>query len=204
MDLYVCSKCKMPLLYEKGVIASECECEIPNDPWECDEEIYPILKALWDKGYETQHSCAGHPVIRYKTDAGYWMLSRQYDLNGYVSILASSVKIKDFTKYKYGCVYIEYRDPKEATIQDMRELGIELPSNYILTADDPKFLKFAHDNHQEEYSKSLIEFIRTCEPVYDIRVEYARYTNYGLDGYRKLLESRNDMAMLVDLIPSNK
>ncbi len=30
------------------------------DAFEVDDEIYPILAVLWDKGYKTNFSCAGH------------------------------------------------------------------------------------------------------------------------------------------------
>ncbi len=31
--------------------------------FEVDDDIYPILKILWDKGYKTRFSCAGHNMI---------------------------------------------------------------------------------------------------------------------------------------------
>ncbi len=32
---------------------------------ELDDEIYPIIKVLWDKGYKTKYCCAGHNEVCY-------------------------------------------------------------------------------------------------------------------------------------------
>jgi hypothetical protein len=202
MDLRICSTCKKPLCYEDGKPVNKCDCETPTKPWECDEEIYPLLHELWRKGYVTTNSCSGHPITRWITEACKTVIATRYDFGGYISIDADTVKVKDFMKYKYGNAYIDYLDPKAAYINEMTENGIELPSDYVLSSKDPIFRNYASDFYQPDFAKTLVDSIDSLKPSYSIRMEWHE-TSFDINNYLKLLEYRCDMAKLIDLLPIN-
>lgn len=198
----VCNKCKSLVYYDDGKIMTTCKCGNPIDPWECDEDIYPLLRVMWQKGYETMFSCAGHCVSRYNTDAGIWVLTNKIDVNGYIAFKASNVKCADIMKYKYGTAYIDYLDPKECYKEQMIENGIDLPEGYQVSADDETFIKYVNDFYKEEDAKTIIEHVKHCEPSYNIRSEYM-HSEHSLDMYKHLMESRSDIATLVYQLPDN-
>ena len=207
MHIAICDKCKSvhPIDPFEHTPIKTCDCNA--DLWECDEEIYPLLRTLWDKGYNTKFSCAGHAISeRYEDDELVGTCDRpNYDV--YIMLDASSIKINDITKYKYGCAYIEHNSIEKIYVNAMKMHGIELPKDYIFSIDEPIFVNYIYElyDSKEEADKEL-EWLRSA-PAFDYRIsveydESSKFRNY-VRRFMRLLEMRSDMAKLIDLLPKN-
>ena len=200
---YIHTKCNSPVVVENDKAISMCKCNtLPDisECWECDEDVYHLLKALWDKGYNTQFSCSGHSLSRYYTDDGNCVLHERVDINGYIVIPGNCVRVKDLEKYKFGIAYIEKSNTMDLYIQQMQGL-MDIPKTYVISENDPTFKKFAYDYNSKKDADAIMEQIKHPETWYAIRAEYD--SGYGLESYMKLMESRMDMAKLISLLPEN-
>lgn len=200
----VCSKCKKPMIYEGDTQKSLCACDVPTNPWECDDEIYPMLKTLWDKGYETDFSCSGHPILTFYGAVSPYVKAN-VDGNPYISIKASSVLIKDLDKWKYGDAYIRLENSVNDLIHDIG-LFVDLPDGWKFNPNDPIIQPYL-DMVGEEQAKNLKDW--PSDPNYG--AHYVIRNNYHindddpyLDKYMTLLSDRMDMAKLISILPKNK
>lgn len=208
MNISICDKCKAvhPIDPFEHTPIKTCDCNAAL--WECDEEIYPILRTLWDKGYDTKFSCSGHALSeRYEDDDLVGTCERP-NCDVYIMLDATSIKINNITKYKYGCAYIERNSIEKIYVNAMIMRGIELPKDYVFSVDEPIFVDYIHDLYEsEDEANEELEWLRTAPPFdYRISVTYEGYNkcrNY-IQKFMKLLEMRSDMAKLVDLLPINK
>jgi hypothetical protein len=208
MNIAICDKCKSvhPIDPFEHTPIKTCDCEA--DLWECDEEIYPLLRTLWDKGYNTKFSCSGHAFSgKYEEDelAG---VSDYPNCDVYIILDASSIKIDDITKYKYGSAFIERNSIEKIYVDAMIMRGIQLPENYVFDVDEPIFVSYIYDLYDsKEEADEELDWLRTAPPFdYRISVLYEgnnKCRNY-IQRFMKLLEMRSDMAKLVDLLPLNK
>jgi hypothetical protein len=202
MTFNVCSKCKKPIVYEDGKPVSSCLCAQPTFPWECDEDIYHLLVALWDKGYDTKFSCSGHSISRFYSNTGKCTVFTDIDINGYITIPGACVRVNDLEKYKYGCAYIEKTSTLDVYTEQM-SMFMSLPDNYIVTDNDPIFNKYLEDYVSGEDAKLILHQVKNPEIWYTIRTDIDIKKDQPLKAYTKLMESRIDMAKLIDLLPCN-
>lgn len=215
MILKVCNECHNAYVEEdnntKSSNVNRCPCG-DNTYFECDEEVYPFLKSLWDKNYETEFSCSGHPFMRNHDATGSILLA--LDPSAYISIVASSVKIPDFTKYKYGYAHIKYNDPRDFYANEMRRRGVNVTQEYTVTPYECKpgtiFDKYVSEYYPTE-KEHLFEWLKgDVKCRYDIRCTKEFYDKVDIPkldyvlNYLDLLELRHDIAMLISILPYNE
>lgn len=203
MELRICDKCKDAFIFEDGECECLCDCTDATY-WECDEDIYPLLRTLWAKGYETEFSCSGHALTKHYSfnDVLDGVIDRP-DYDVYI-IVKGPVKVKDFDKYKYGNAYIRMTDVVKTYTEAMKIYDIELPENYKLDIND-KYFKEYLSYFSEEDGKSFIDQLSKPDTItYRIGVDYIeRPSGSYAERYRKLLEFRDDVAKLIDMLPEN-
>jgi hypothetical protein len=182
------------------------ECNCNDQYWECDEEIYIALKMLWDKGYDTMYSCAGHSCCYYG-GSEINLVMPTVDLNPYIVINGSNVDVKDLEKYKYGMAYINKEAPYHATLAQMKQYGISIPNNYVPNINDSYFMQFSQLSgiplkeiisavESGTYADAVLTYtIRTTPLDYDL--------GNDANKFKLLLEARSDIIKLIELMPFN-
>ena len=199
----ICSKCRKPIIFEGKIQKSACACDAPSNPWDCDDESYPLLRTLWDKGYETEFSCSGHPYTIFYGGSDYTTpyIKTSVDGNPYIAIKASSVKVKDLDKWKYGEAYIRYEDSIEMMKKDI-ELFIDLPKDWIYDPNDPIIQPYM-DMVGEEQANRMRNDVLSAH--FCIRTNYHENDDASyIQKYMTLVSDRYDMSKLIDLLPINK
>lgn len=194
------------MIYVGNEQKSKCLCETPTNPWECDEEIFPLLKTLWDKGYDTDFSCSGHPILTFygETDARPYVKTN-VDSGIYISINAPTVRVKDLDKWKYGSAYIKYEDGVDAMIRDI-SLYIDIPDGWKFNPHDPIIQPYM-DMVGKAQADNLMNWINedTFRAHYVLRCEYHDDEKEPyLNRYMTLLNDRYDMAKLISILPKNE
>lgn len=202
--LKICDVCRKPIAYIDDNHQTKCACETPTNAWTCDEEIYPLLKTLWDKGYTTDFSCSGHPILIYVGDDNTPYVKIGIDSGIYISI-ATPVKVKELEKWKYGSAYIRLEDGAEMTIRDIEQF-VDLPDGWKFNPNDP-IIKPYMDMVGKEQAENLRNWVndKTCRPHYVIRCDYRdNSAEPYINKYMALLEDRHDMAKLISILPNNE
>lgn len=211
MILKVCEMCHAAYVVTNVGESDIGRCNCGKKYFECDEEIYPLLEALWGKNYKTKFSCSGHPFLHDFTTGE---VQNKMDYATYISICASSVKVPDLIKYKYGYAHIEKRDPREYYANEMRSAGVNISSDYIVTpeecTDGTIFDKFVKEYYPEE-KEDLFKWLGgNVEVAYDIKCTSEFYDKVDIpkpgyiSNYMDLLELRHDIAKLIQLLPYNE
>lgn len=217
MIVKICDKCKNVAVARgdsNNHFDGICECKDSNY-WECDEDIYPMLRILWDKGYETLYSCSGHALsqkytqktVRKTTTVKFVRNTNYTDRDVYI-VIDGDVKDKNLSKYKYGYAIIEEWHPVDIYLTEMIERGISLPENYKISADDNIFNEYIMKLYPDEYN-DIINWVRNgTKKLYRIGIDPSFYENHNIridyiDDYLDLLELRHDVAMLVNQLPNN-
>lgn len=213
MILNVCESCHNVII-GADIIRATNRCNCNTKYFECDEDVYPMLRVLWDKGYKTRFSCSGHVVSHldcFDTEA-----STKPDYNAYISIDGPSVKVKDFMKYKYGYAEIYIHDPATIYINEMRCNDIRLDDDYELTPTDEIFINYLAKHYPDEKDDILKWFSSDlCNYTFNIRPSNDFMDKYTIPGYNasksdtaenyiNLLELRHDFIKLIQLLPYNR
>ena len=193
------------MIFDGKTQKSACNCDIPTDPWECDDEIYPLLKTLWDKGYDTDFSCSGHPLLTFLgADLITPYVKANVEGNPYISIKASTVKVKDLDKWKYGAAYIRLETPVDDIVHEIG-MYVDLPDGWKFDPEDPIIYPYL-DMVGEEQADNLRQWPSspTFGAHYVIRNDYRDGdTDTYLNRYITLLSDRMDMAKLISILPRN-
>ena len=183
--------------------------------WQCDEEIYPLLCTLWDKGYKTRFSCSGHVVGTRHTTNGEEVL----DIPNYDCYIAfeSNTVYNDISGFKYGYAKVEVHNEWDTIFDIAKRCNIDISENFVKDIDNPvtrarvrnviftsggnSKLVIEYYNRLRDDAKTYI--LRSMLPSVT-RIKLLSDPNVGyLDKYKKLIKCRNDMIKLIEMLPNN-
>lgn len=180
--------------------------------WPCDEEIYPLLRVLWDKKYVTEYSCSGHPVRMSSTSN---IVADFPDENCYIALETDTVH-NDISGLKVGWAYVQKDNEWDQIIRMAEQAEVPIPSDFVRDIINPRINKFVHTvikKNGGDYS----QFRNFCSRLagtgvrYILRARIPSRTRKKLidndasyiEWYKKLLKCRSDLLKLVEMLPEN-
>lgn len=211
MSLYVTTISHHPII--KGVQTYDARHdEGIYGMWACDEEIYPLLRVLWDKKYVTEYSCSGHPVRMSSTSN---IVADAPDENCYIALEVDTVH-NDISGLKVGWAYVQKDNVWDQIIRMAEQLEVPIPSDFVQDIINPRINKFVHTvikKNGGDYS----QFRNFCSRLsgkgvrYTLRARIPSRTRKKLidndasyiEWYKKLLKCRSDLLKLVEMLPEN-
>lgn len=180
--------------------------------WPCDEEIYPLLRVLWDKKYVTEYSCSGHPVRMSSTSN---IVADFPDENCYIALEVDTIH-NDISEMKHGWAYVQKDNVWDQVIRMAEQAEVPIPSDFVRDIINPRINKFVHTvikKNGGDYS----QFRNFCSRLsgegarYTLRARIPSRTRKKLidndasyiEWYKKLLKCRSDLLKLVEMLPDN-
>lgn len=180
--------------------------------WPCDEEIYPLLRVLWDKKYITEYSCSGHPVRMSSVSN---IVVDAPDEDCYIALETDTVH-NDISGMKHGWAYIQKDNVWNQVIRMAEQAEVAIPSDFVQDILNPRINRFVHTvvkKNGGDYS----QFRNFCSRLsgggarYTLRARIPSRTHRKLidndasyiEWYKKLLKCRSDLLKLVEMLPEN-
>lgn len=205
-NLYVTIRDRNPFVVDNKI-------NIPG-AWDCDPEIYPMLRTLWDKGYSTRFSCSGHPLNTVTTPYGREVLDI-CDRDCYIALETNTV-INDISEYKVGWARVMIRDEWETIMKVIKSAEIPLPLDFekditkvqtreivrnaiIATGGDNQLVLEMTDKLHGEAKTYILR--ATISKSMQCRLLDG--TSTYLDRYKALCKCRSDLIKLIEKLPEN-
>lgn len=207
-NLYVTIATREPIIVNNKVSVSGA--------WDCDEEIYPMLRALWYKGYDTAFSCSGHVMSEVNAPRG-----REVVVLGsrdcYIALRTNTV-INDISEYKVGWAKVQVVNEWDSIKRVIKAAGIPLPLDFECDISNPETKKIVNDaiistNGDPVIAKEMIDRLHGEAKTYILRAmipERTRKRMIGdgtftyLDHYKALCKCRSDLIKLIEKLPENE
>lgn len=206
-NLYVTIRDRNPFIVDNRV-------KIPG-AWDCDPEIYPMLRTLWDKGYSTRFSCSGHPLSMVATPYGPEVLNR-CDRDCYIALETNTV-INDISEYKVGWAKVEIRDEWETIMKIIKSAEILLPLDFKKDITDNQTRDIIRNaiiatGGNNQLVLEMIDRLYGEAKTYILRAAISKSMQYRLldgtvtylDHYKALCKCRSDLIKLIEKLPENK
>jgi len=207
MSLYVTTLSHHPII--KGVHHRN------NDiygMWPCDEEIYPLLRVLWDKKYVTEYSCSGHVV---RTCSDFNTVIDSPDEDCYILLEVDTVR-NDISGMKHGWAYVQKDNVWDQVIRMANQAEVAIPSDFVQDIFNPRINRFVHTVIKKN-GGDYGQFRNFCNRLsgggvrYTLRAKIPSRTHKKLiddvapylEWYKKLLKCRSDLMKLVEKLPDN-
>lgn len=204
MNLYITN-------FGKNVIIREPANDIYG-AWDCDEEVYPLLRALWNKKYETAYSCSGH-VVRVGRNSN--TVVNQPDCDCYIMFETNTVN-NDISRLKTGWAYVQKKNEWDSIFTVAEKCGIDIPSWFERDINNLKVSQFVYNVVKKsggDYGLYLEKMKRLKDEAttYILRARIPNRTEKKLidndasyiEWYKKLLKCRSDLMKLVEMLPEN-
>ena len=205
-NLYVTIKGHEPILVERCVDISNA--------FDCDPEIYPMLRMLWDKGYSTAFSCSGHVVIEKITPYGKEVLN-QCNYDCYISLRTNTV-VNDISDLKVGWAEIQVVDEWMAIKRIINNAEIPIPDNFVYDISNQQTRIIVANailatGGNPTIVNSMIDRLHGDAKTYIIRATIPNRTRKRmldgtttyLDQYKALCKCRSDLIKLIEKLPDN-
>lgn len=211
MSLYVTTLSHHPII--KGVHrCNERQDEGLYGMWPCDEEIYPLLRVLWNKRYVTKYSCSGHPVRMSSVSN---IVVDAPDEDCYIALETDSVH-NDISGLKVGCAYVQKDNVWDQVIRMAEQAEVAIPSDFVQDILNPRISRFVHTVIKKN-GGDYNQFRNFCSRLsgegvrYILRARIPSRTHRKLidndasyiEWYKKLLKCRSDLLKLVEMLPEN-
>lgn len=205
-DLYVTIRDRNPFIVDNKI-------DIPGAR-DCDPEIYPMLRTLWDKGYSTRFSCSGHSLSTVTTPYGREVLDI-CDNNCYILLETNTVN-NDILEYKVGWAKVQVRDEWKTIMKVISQAEIPLPLDFkqdITIAQTREIVRDAilatGGNNQlviemndKLHGEAKTYILRAAIPQ-RTRKRMLDGTTIYLDRYKALCKCRSDLIKLIEKLPEN-
>ncbi|MBO7451216.1 MAG: hypothetical protein J6U54_12710 [Clostridiales bacterium] len=202
-NLYVTIATREPIIVNNKVNVSGA--------WDCDEEIYPMLRYLWSKGYDTAFSCSGHVMSEVNAPHG-----REVVILGsrdcYIALRTNTV-INDISEYKVGWAKVQVVNEWDSIKRVIKAAGIPLPLDFECNILNPETKKIVNDaiiltNGDPVIATEMIDRLHGEAKTYILRAMIPertrkRMTTY-LDHYKALCKCRSDLIKLIEKLPDNR
>ena len=206
-NLYVTIATREPIIVNNNVKVSGA--------WDCDEEIYPMIRALWCKGYETAFSCSGHAVSEVTTSYGHEIVNT-CSRDCYIALRTNTVN-NDISSLTAGWAKVQVRDEWDTIKRVIKHAGIPLPFDFECNISNPKTKKIVNDaiiltNGDPVIATEMIDRLHGDAKTYILRAMIPdrtrkRMMNDGvvtyLDFYKALCKCRSDLIKLIEKLPEN-
>lgn len=188
--------------------------------WDCDEEIYPMLRALWYKGYDTAFSCSGHVMSEVTAQHGRPYGREVLDLcsrDCYIALRTNTV-INDISSLASGWAKVQVVNEWDNIKRVIKAAGIPLPLDFECNISNPETKKIVNDaiiltNGDPVIAKEMIDRLHGEAKTYILRAmipERTRKRMIGdgtftyLDHYKALCKCRSDLIKLIEKLPENE